>query len=128
MDRIDLHVEVDSLSYGELAGDIQAESSKDIKTRVQYARAFQRDRFRDTKVHSNSKMNTTMIKKFCKLTKEQEVVMEQAFDKFKLSARAHDRILKVARTIADLEGSDQIELPHLLEAISYRTLDNKYWV
>ena len=73
-------------------------------------------------------MNTNMIKKYCKLDKQQQLVMEQAFDKFKLSARAHDRILKVARTIADLDNSQDIKLEHLIEAISYRTLDNKYWV
>ncbi len=128
MDRIDLHVEVDSLTFQEISSELVAEDSKTIKARVEIARKYQRARFKDTKVHNNSKMNSSQIKKFCKLTQDQQQVLEQAFDKFKLSARAHDRILKVARTIADLDNSDQIQLEHLLEAISYRSLDNKYWV
>ena len=128
MDRIDLHVEVDSLSFSELSNKIDEESSASIKVRVQKAREHQRERFKNTTTHCNSKMNTSMIKKFCKLTQEQERILEQAFDKFKLSARAHDRILKVARTIADLDDCDQIQMEHLLEAINYRTLDNKYWI
>ena len=128
MDRIDLHVEVDSLTFDEISSEIAEEKSADIKHRVEYARKFQQERYKNTPIHNNSKMTSNMIKKYCKLDKEQQLVMEQAFDKFKLSARAHDRILKVARTIADLDGSDNIELSHLIEAISYRTLDNKYWV
>ncbi len=128
MDRIDLHVEVDSLTFDELSSEVAEESSQSIRTRVESARRYQHQRFASTKVHSNSKMNTSMIKKYCKLTKEQQKIMEQAFDKFKLSARAHDRILKVARTIADLDGSQDIGMEHLIEAISYRNLDNKYWI
>ena len=73
-------------------------------------------------------MNSSMIKKYCVLNREQQNVLEQAYDRLNFSARAHDRILKVARTIADLDGSKNIETEHLLEAISYRNLDNKYWL
>ncbi len=128
MDRIDLHVEVDSLSYKELNSNIIEETSADIKRRVDFARKVQLIRYDGKKIYSNSKMNSAMIKKYCKLSPDGEKILEQAFDKLKLSARAHDRILKVARTIADLDGSDSIEVCHLLEAISYRSLDNKYWV
>ncbi len=128
MDRIDLHVEVDSLSYKEMNSDIVEETSLDIKKRVDDARALQLKRYEGKKIYNNSKMTTTMIKKYCALDEDASKVLEQAFNKLKLSARAHDRILKVARTIADLDGSEKIGVPHLLEAISYRSLDNKYWV
>ena len=128
MDRIDLHVEVDSLSFKELNDNHTEETSADIKKRVDFARKVQLIRYDGKKIYSNSKMTSAMIKKYCKLSPDGEKILEQAFDKLKLSARAHDRILKVARTIADLDGSDSIEVCHLLEAISYRSLDNKYWV
>ncbi len=128
MDRIDLHVEVDSLSYKELNSSIVEETSSDIKQRVDFARKVQLNRYEGKKIYNNSKMSSTMIKKYCKLDEQSVKLLEQAFTKLKLSARAHDRILKVARTIADLDGSDNICTSHLLEAISYRSLDNKYWV
>ena len=128
MDRIDLHVEVDGLSYKELNNTVAEESSAEIKNRVNYARSVQLNRYSGKKIYNNSKMTSSMIKKYCVLDEECSKMLEQAFDKLKLSARAHDRILKVARTIADLDGSDKITIDHLLEAISYRSLDNKYWV
>ncbi len=128
MDRIDLHVEVDGLTYKELNSNIEEESSAEIKQRVDFARNVQINRYKGKKIYNNSKMTTSMIKKYCELDEECSKMLEQAFSKLKLSARAHDRILKVARTIADLDGSDKITIDHLLEAISYRSLDNKYWV
>lgn len=128
MDRIDLHVEVDGLSYKELNSNKTEETSSDIKKRVDFARKVQLERFKGKKIYNNSKMTSNMIKKYCALDEECSRILEQAFVKLKLSARAHDRILKVARTIADLDGSDKITIDHLLEAISYRSLDNKYWV
>ncbi len=128
MDRIDLHVEVDGLTYKELNNNFTEETSQDIKQRVDQAKDVQLARYQGKKIYNNSKMTTTMIKKYCKLDDECQKILEQAFDKLKLSARAHDRILKVARTIADLDGSEDIRVCHLLEAISYRSLDNKYWV
>lgn len=128
MDRIDLHVEVDSITYGELSEEIQEESSADIKARVDKARQIQLERFKGTKVYNNAKMNNAMVKKYCKLDKESVDMLGHAFDELNLSARAYNRILKVSRTIADLEASKDIKPSHIMEAICYRSLDNKYWV
>ena len=121
MDRIDLHVEVDSITYSELSEDIQEESSASIKERVDRARQIQLDRFKGTKIYNNAKMTNAMVKKSIDL-------LGQAFSDLNLSARAYNRILKVSRTIADLEGSKEILPSHIMEAIGYRSLDNKYWV
>lgn len=127
MDRIDIQVEVDNISYSDLNKDKKEECSADIKKRVDKARKIQLSRFKDSKTFSNSKMTVPQTKKYCILSKECQNLMEQAFTSLKLSARAHDRILRVARTIADLEGEEQILPQHLAEAISYRGLDRKYW-
>lgn len=127
MDRIDLHVEVDAVSFQEISGDINEESSRSIKSRVDNARKLQLLRFDDKKTFSNSKMTSAMCKKHCALDSDTTKLLETAFVSLKLSARAHNRILKVARTIADLEGSEEIKSEHILEAINYRSLDNKYW-
>ncbi len=128
MDRIDMLIEVDSVKYRELSIDTIEEPSKDIKKRVDFARNIQENRYNGSNVHSNSKMTNEMIKKYCKLDKESSELLELSFDKLKLTARAYNRVLKVARTIADLEGSENITLEHLMEAINYRSLDNKYWL
>ena len=128
MDRIDLHVEVDSITYSELSEDIQEESSVSIKERVDKARQIQLERFNGTKIYSNAKMTNSMVKKYCKLDKQSIDLLGQAFSDLNLSARAYNRILKVSRTIADLEGSKEILPAHIMEAIGYRSLDNKYWV
>jgi len=127
MDRIDIHVEVDNISYSDLNKEEKEECSASIKKRVDKARAIQLERFKNSKNFSNAKMNVPQTKKFCALSLECQQLMQQAFDRLKLSARAHDRILKVARTIADLEGEQNILPKHLAEAISYRALDRKYW-
>ena len=127
MDRIDIHVEVDNVKYSELHSDGKEESSASIKERVDKAREIQNQRFSGTNTHCNAKMSVPQTKKFCKLSEDCQRLMEQAFDSLKLSARAHDRILKVARTIADLAGEKDILPEHLAEAISYRGLDRKYW-
>ena len=128
MDRIDLHVEVDSISYSDLQSSVEEECSENIKTRVNEARKIQTQRFENTAVHCNAKMNVVQIKKYCSLTEDAKKLIEIAFEKLKLSARAHDRILKVARTIADLEKSERVEAKHVAEAINYRSLDRKYWI
>ena len=128
MDRIDLQIEVDAIEYKDLKQDTQEETSAQVKERVTKARNIQNKRFEGTKIHNNSAMNSALVKKYCKLSAECEKVLEQAFAKLNLTARAHDRILKVARTIADLDGSENIELNHLVEAINYRSLDRKYWL
>ena len=127
MDRIDLHVEVDNVPYSDLTSDALEENSASIKARVDVARDKQLVRFKDSKVYSNSKMSARQSNQYCKLDKDSEDMLEAAFVRLNLSARAHNRILKVARTIADLEGSDNIQKHHLAEAIQYRSLDKKYW-
>ena len=130
MDRIDMYIEVDNVTYSDISGEIDEEKSQDIKERVDKARKIQTDRFSNSsqKIHSNSKMTTSMIKKYCALDNKSNELLELAFDKLKLSARAYNRILKVARTIADLEGCENINQSHIFEAINYRSLDDKYWV
>lgn len=128
MDRIDMHIEVDSVTYDELNSTDLEEPSQSIKLRVDKAREIQTERFKDTNgVFANSKMNDQQIKKYCTISPESDKMLRYAFEKMNLSARGYNRILKVARTIADLEGSDNILDEHIMEAISYRTLDNKYW-
>lgn len=127
MDRIDLHVEVDSITYDDLTSQKEEESSSSIKQRVNKAREIQLERFKKTKIFSNAKMNVVQTKKYCVLNAEANDMVKLAFDKLSLSARAHDRILKVARTIADLDGCEQILPEHIAEAIQYRSMDRKYW-
>lgn len=127
MDRIDMHIEVDSVSYDELRSEDLEESSESIKIRVDRAREIQLERYKDSGIYSNAKMNDQQLKKHCKISHESDKMLRYAFEKLNLSARAYNRILKVARTIADLEGSTDIQDEHIMEAISYRTLDNKYW-
>lgn len=127
MDRIDMHIEVDNVKFSDLNSVADEESSEQVKLRVDKARQIQLNRFKNSKNYSNAKMNDVQLKKYCKLDFESEETLRLAFDSFGLSARAYSRILKVARTIADLDGSENIELNHLMEAISYRTLDKKYW-
>ena len=127
LDRIDIHIEVENVTYDQLKSEKLEEASSEIKKRVDRARAIQIERFKGAKNFSNAKMSVAQVKKFCKLDVNSEQLLRVAFEKLKLSARAHDRILKVARTIADLEGSENIGANHIAEAISYRTLDRKYW-
>lgn len=127
MDRIDIHIEVDSVKFEELRSNVLEESSQSIKTRVDNARNIQLSRFENSSNYSNAKMNDVQLKKYCALNDESENLLEMAFKKFNLSARAYSRILKVARTIADLDGSNEVLSEHIMEAISYRTLDKKYW-
>ena len=128
LDRIDLHIEVDSVSYSELTIDANEEPSYEIKKRVNFARHIQLNRFKGSKIFSNSKMNERQLKKYCILDKESTDLIEKAFNILNLSARGYNRILKVARTIADLEKCDNIKVEHIAEAIQYRSLDRKYSV
>jgi|AntRauTorcE11897_2_1112592.scaffolds.fasta_scaffold00001_79 magnesium chelatase family protein len=128
MDRIDLHIEVDSVDYEDLKTKKEQESSVTIKQRVDFARSVQNERFDKTNIHNNASMNYEQFKNYCKLDGEGEKLLKQAFESLNLSARAHDRILKVARTIADLDGSEQILVEHVAEAIQYRSLDRKYFI
>ena len=127
LDRIDIHVEVPSVSYSDLASDSAEESSEQIKKRVEKARLVQHERYKEEGIYTNSQLSSSMIRKYCRISPEIKEVLRGAFDNLGLSARAHDRILKVARTIADLEGSEEITVNHIAEAIQYRSLDRKFW-
>ena len=126
MDRIDLQIEVDSVTYNDLTSDGYGESSHDVKSRVDAARGLQAQRFAGTNIFSNSKMSVPQTKKICKLDPAGSAILADAFDKLQLSARAYTRILRVARTIADLDNSLNITADHITEAVSYRTFDRKY--
>jgi len=129
LDRIDIHIEVPAVQYRELRGGAAAESSAIIRARVLKARELQRERFAQAKekIYSNSQMGTRQIRAFCELGPDAEKLLERAMLQQGLTARAHDRILKVARTIADLEGELNLTVAHIAEAIQYRTLDRSYW-
>lgn len=125
MDRIDIQIEVPSVSPEELRGKEKGEKSKEIRKRVSLAREIQKRRFENQNIYSNSEMSEQQVEKFCFLDNECEKFLNDAIKSYGLSARGHHRILKVARTIADLEGSAEIKVEHLAEAVQYRTLDRK---
>ena len=128
MDRIDLHIEVTPLSVAEMASAEAGEPSAAIRERVVRARAVQSERFRDVPgVYTNAMMNAKMLRTYCALDAASAAMLERAMQRLNLSARAYDRILKVARTIADLAGEAQIQAPHIAEAINYRSLDRESW-
>ncbi len=125
LDRIDLHLEVPAVPYRELSGISEGESSEAILERVMGARKIQEERFSRTRIFNNAGMNSRHLKKYCAIDAESGLLLERAMDRFGLSARAHARILKIARTIADLEKIPDIRAAHVAEAIQYRTLDRK---
>jgi magnesium chelatase family protein len=128
LDRIDIHIEVPAVKYKELRGDNEIESSASVRERVLHARQIQAERYKGEKgLYANAQMPPKMIRKHCAISADGERLLETAIQKLGLSARAHDRILKVSRTIADLEAAPSIEAKHLSEAIQYRTLDRTYW-
>jgi magnesium chelatase family protein len=141
LDRIDIHIEVPAVQYRELRGGAASEGSAAIRARVLQARQRQAARFGNTpgaqpvskaqkeksRTYSNAQMTTRQIRQYCELSPEAEKLLERAMQQQGLTARAHDRILKVARTIADLAGEESLALPHIAEAIQYRTLDRSYW-
>src|SRR5438309_1831479 len=128
MDRIDIQVDVPAVPYKDLAGGRAAESSETIRHRVIAARNTQLRRFFDEHIYANAQMGPRLIRKYCVLSPECEKIMENAVTKLGFSARGYDRILKVSRTIADLEGAEDLEPKHLSEAVQYRTLDRNLWV
>ncbi len=128
LDRIDIHIEVPAVKYKELRAPASSEDSAAVRQRVIVARQRQLDRFQgERKIYANAQMMPKMIRKHCVISAEGEKLLENAITRLALSARAHDRILKVARTIADLDCAESIEPRHLSEAIQYRTLDRSYW-
>lgn len=128
LDRIDLHIEVTPVSLEELSSDRAEESSATIRERVIRARAIQTARFEGIDgVHTNAMMNSRMLREYCQLEPAARTLLERAMERLNLSARAYDRIIKVARTIADLAGEEQIAPAHIAEAITYRSLDRESW-
>ncbi len=127
LDRIDIHIEVQPVAYTDLVEGKKAETSKEIRNRVNKARQIQLERYKKDNIYSNSQLSPRDIKKYCKLSKNAKVIMEEAFKKYRFSARTYNKILKVGRTIADLDGEEVIQEKHILEAIRYRTIDRKYW-
>ena len=125
MDRIDIHMEVPSVQFKDLSSSEGGQSSSEIVERVEKAREIQTRRFNRMKIHTNASMNSRQIRRFCAVDSESDDLLERAMDKFGLSARAHSRILKIARTIADLEESPDIDSHHVAEAIQYRSLDRR---
>lgn len=127
LDRIDIHIEVSPVEYKDLKEERIEESSNEIRSRVERAREIQNNRYKDNSIFSNSQVQNKDILKYCRLKNSSEKIMKLAFEKYKFSARTYNKLLKVSRTIADLDGEESIEDKHILEAIRYRTLDNKYW-
>jgi magnesium chelatase family protein len=128
LDRIDLHIEVPQVKFREIAGEQNGENSAAIRERVVAARQRQQARFKSKpKITCNARMNTRELKQFCELSEQTKELLKFAMSDLNLSARAYDRILKVARTIADLAGAENIASEHVSEAIQYRSLDRQLW-
>ena len=124
LDRIDIQVDVDSVSYAALVSEKEEESGEKVKARVNVARKIQAERFADLPIHTNSEMTEREIRRFCRLDEKSEDFLRKAFERFHLSMRARARIIKVARTIADLDYSERIQFKHLVEAVGFRTREN----
>lgn len=127
LDRIDIHIEVPPVDFDKLSDDTRGETSAQIRERVEKARKLQQERLKGTGANCNAQMNAAMTREFCKASDSAMKMLQMAFDRLGLSARAYDKILRVARTIADLDGSEIIEANHIAEAIQYRSLDRKFW-
>ncbi len=128
LDRIDLHVEVTPVTFDQMTESRKSETSAEIQVRVDMARQVQERRFVDyPDIHSNAMMPPQMVKDLCQISEDGRQLLKTAMERLGLSARAYDRILKVARTIADLAGTEAIEINHLAEAIQYRSLDREGW-
>lgn len=127
LDRLDIHVEVPPVKYDELQADGKEETSAEIKQRVDMARKIQNERYKNENITCNARLTPSMLKKYCVMTNQAEQALKSAFDSMGLSGRAYDRLLKVSRTLADLEQSEKIEFHHIAQAIQFRSLDRKYW-
>ena len=127
LDRLDLHVEVPPVEYAQLSAREQAEASAQIRKRVEKARLLQQERYQKTGISCNARLTPELLRQHCPLTDRADQLLRRAFAQLGLSARAYDRVLKVARTIADLDGSQIIDAVHIGEAVQHRSLDRKYW-
>ena len=127
LDRLDLHVEVPPVDYEALSSKAEEESSEEIRKRVNKARRIQQERYKGTGITCNARLTPSLLKKYCVMSEEASKYLQLSFERLGMSARAYDRILKVARTVADLDSSEIIEKTHIFTAISFRSLDRKYW-
>lgn len=127
LDRIDIHIEIKPVKYDDLRDDSKSKSSAELKREVTIAREIQSIRYKDEKISTNSELNTKQMKKYIHLSDEVEKIAKLAFNKYNFSVRSFNKVIKMSRTIADLDQSEEINQKHLLEAIRYRTLDEKYW-
>lgn len=127
LDRLDLHIEVPPVEFDELSQKQRGETSAQIKHRVEKARQIQRERYQDKNISCNARLTPSLLREACPMDSEAEHILRRSFDALGFSARAYDRVLKVSRTIADMEQSEKIRAPHIAEAIQYRSLDRKYW-
>jgi magnesium chelatase family protein len=127
LDRLDIHIEVPPVDFEKLSSKASGEDSAAIRQRVNAARSIQQKRFAGSGVYANGQMNAAQTREFCALRETEKALLERAFNALGLSARAYDKILRVSRTLADLEDSPQIERPHLAQALHYRSLDRKFW-
>ena len=127
LDRIDIHIDVPAVKVRELSEQEAAEGSAEIRARVKQARQLQQERYAGENVFCNAQMTPRLLRKYCQLEVATQTMLERAITKYGLSARAYDRILKVSRTIADLEGVEQVSGDHIAEAVNFRTLDRNYW-
>ena len=127
LDRIDIHIEVPKVEFEQLSDKRKTETSEEIRRRVLRARQIQQERFSKADIHYNAQMGRREIEQYCALDQASELLIKTAMNRLNLSARAYDRILKVARTIADLSSSEQITSSHIAEAIQYRSLDRDFW-
>ena len=127
LDRMDIHIEVPPVDFEKLSSKVPSECSADIKKRVNAARKIQQERLKGSGISCNAKMTPAMTREFCRPTPQAMVMLENVFEKLDFSARAYDKILRVARTVADLEGSPSIETSHIAQAVQFRSLDRKFW-
>lgn len=127
LDRIDIHIEVPPVDFEKLSDKLPSESSAEIKKRVNAARKIQQERLRGSGVMCNAKMDSAMTREFCTMTAGAERMLEKVFETLGFSARAYDKVLRVARTVADLQASPEIDVPHIAQAVQYRSLDRSYW-
>ncbi len=127
LDRIDIHIEVPPIDFEKLSSKVPSECSADIKKRVNAARKIQQERLKGTGISCNAKMDSALTKEFCRTTPQAMIMLERVFEKLNFSARAYDKILRVSRTIADLENSPNIEASHIAQAVQFRSLDRKIW-
>ena len=127
LDRFDLHIEVPAVDFNKLASREKGESSRSIRERVLAARQIQVERYKEKSIFCNAQLISEDINTYCEITEKQKEILKKAFEMLKMSARAYSRILKVSRTLADIDQSRDIQDKHIMEAIQYRSLDRDYW-